>query len=415
MMYQYHRIKEGLEAWAWRSPHRDIVTLLGMAKLDRADSYPPIFLELWSDLLDKGHAHRDKIGIAQVIESLGAHVSFDVHQGYLCWSAECLAKDVPVIYEELERMIWHSVFPEEEIKLWLKLSESECREALSEPSSQVSIAFNRLMYPESHPLRRMSIQESLAWLESADVSALRASLQACSLGAHRIILVGDVVMSRHIEALMAWPQGRTAETPRVLVPELTRLEASTHHIELADKTSLDVRLGHSLALDVHHEDFWPLYVGVDALGGSFSARLMRTVRDVEGLTYGVSAGVQHCFPGLGGSFVVGITLAPESLERGIASTRRQVVRWWQGGLEPAELAARQRGLIGRHVVRATKTKQIAAFAQYGLMHALGEDYGSQYPDYIKNISLESVNAAIQRWIDPEQLLRVTAGTAPSAD
>jgi zinc protease len=387
--------------------------MMGILPLHQWQAYPHLVLDAWVELLDKGTKHHDKIAIAQVIESLGAHVSFGMMHGHVCWSAQCLRSDVSTLYPWIQDMLTASEFPEEEIELWRKLTLSAVREDRSEPSEQAGIAFSRQLYPEGHPMRMATTEEDMAWLEAMDAEALRAKIQQAAWHHMSVIVVGDVDVAVHQAALAAWnlPSGKAEHAA---MPPVIGRHAVREHIEIPDKMNVDVRMGQSLAMDHTHPDYWPLMVGVDALGGTFSARLMRTVRDVEGLTYGINSSLHGLARDCGGHFGISITLSPENLARGIASTEKQLKRWWSEGITEEELFARKRGLLGRHAVRATKTMQIASLMRHGLVHNYGADYASHYAQSIAEVTCDQVNVAIKRWIDLDAMIIVTAGTLGSA-
>jgi len=57
---------------------------------------------------------------------------------------------------------------------------------------------------------------------------------------------------------------------------------------MADKTSVSVVFGQTTGLKYSDPDYQALRLATAVLGGSgFSGRLMQTVRDKEGLTYGI--------------------------------------------------------------------------------------------------------------------------------
>ena len=93
-----------------------------------------------------------------------------------------------------------------------------------------------------------------------------------------------------------------------------------------------------------------LRVGTAILGRGFTGRLMGTVRDREGLTYGIGAGGgrgQHRRRRLVhfGELRAGAPRARRGIDApGDSST------WWSDGVTDAELSAHKQGLIGSYRV-----------------------------------------------------------------
>ena len=87
------------------------------------------------------------------------------------------------------------------------------------------------------------------------------------------------------------------------------------------KQSVSLRMGQVIDIDIHHPDYMPLRLALDALGGSFSARLMRTVRDEDGLTYSVGSMLRGFAQGEVGSWFIYGAFSPKLLDKGIQSIK----------------------------------------------------------------------------------------------
>ena len=148
-----------------------------------------------------------------------------------------------------------------------------------------------------------------------------------------------------------------------------------------------------------------------AFGSGFTGRLMANVRDKEGLTYGIGSYVA------GDTFVDGDwriegNFAPALLEKGIASTKRQLTEWYGKGITDAELAQRKTGLAGSYKVALSTTAGMAGTILSTLNRDLELSFIDQYPARIGSLPKEQVNAAITKHLDPEKMVMVKAGTVP---
>ena len=136
---------------------------------------------------------------------------------------------------------------------------------------------------------------------------------------------------------------------------------------------------------------------------------MSTVRDKEGLTYGIGAGVaDDTF--VGGSWTVNAAFAPGLLEKGITSTRREIEKWWKEGVTPAELAARKTNMIGSYQVGLSTTEGMGNAMLQTVNRGKPLSWLDDYPRMIQALTAEQVNAAIRRHVDPQKLVLVEAGT-----
>jgi zinc protease len=171
--------------------------------------------------------------------------------------------------------------------------------------------------------------------------------------------------------------------------------------------------GQTTGLRYSDPDTLALRVGTSVLGSGFSARLMANVRDKEGLTYGIGSYVS------GDTFVDGdwriqANFAPAMLEKGIASTKRQLSAWYQEGITDAELAQRKTDLAGSYKVGLSTTGGMAGTILNTLNRDLDLAFIDQYPDRVAALTTAQVNGAIKKYLDPEKMVLIKAGTVPGA-
>ena len=132
------------------------------------------------------------------------------------------------------------------------------------------------------------------------------------------------------------------------------------------------------------------------------------MRDREGLTYGIGAALA------GDSFREGVwlikaTFAPALLDRGLASTRRELASWWRDGITADELAYRKSAAAGQFTVKLETTsgltEQLLRCAERGFDVA----WLDEFPSKVRALTLEQVNAAVKKHLDPEKMATVKAG------
>jgi zinc protease len=182
-------------------------------------------------------------------------------------------------------------------------------------------------------------------------------------------------------------------------------EAATHAIEvpLKDKPSTTLVLGQADGLRYRDPDALPLRVGTAILGQGFTGRLMGTVRDREGLTYGIGAGVSADSVA-DGAWSISASFAPALLDHGIASTRRVLEAWWKDGVTDDELAARKRGLIGGYLVGLSTTGGLANTILTSIQRGYDLRWLDGYPEAVRAVSREDVNRAIRTHLDPSSMV-----------
>jgi zinc protease len=151
-------------------------------------------------------------------------------------------------------------------------------------------------------------------------------------------------------------------------------------------------------------------MAIYVLGGNFSARLMQTIRDEAGLTYGIGSSLSGTGFGSDGYWSIWATFAPDLLEKGKRATRNQIKEWYNNGITEKELNEKKTTIMGAYKVGLDSTGGLAARILSNAQQREKIEHLDKYPEIIKNISLDKVNKTIKKYIKPKQLTFVAAGT-----
>ena len=151
-------------------------------------------------------------------------------------------------------------------------------------------------------------------------------------------------------------------------------------------------------------------MGVYILGGNFSARLMQTVRDEQGLTYGIGSSISGLKFGLDGYWTTWGTFAPQLIDKGKEATLEQIQIWYNNGITKDELEAKKSTITGTFKVSLDTTGGLVSQILSNVERSKEIKHLDQYPDIINNLKLDQVNNAIGKYIDPKKLTIVSAGS-----
>jgi zinc protease len=139
---------------------------------------------------------------------------------------------------------------------------------------------------------------------------------------------------------------------------------------------------------------------------------MGIVRDKEGLTYNISAAVSEDSI-VDGSWAISASFAPALLEKGLASTRRELDQWWRNGVTDQELAARKQGLVGGYLVGLSTTAGLANAILTDVQRGYGVSRLEQFPEAVNALTRDQVNSAIKNHLNPSVMVLVKAGSVAS--
>ena len=101
---------------------------------------------------------------------------------------------------------------------------------------------------------------------------------------------------------------------------------------------------------------------------------------------------------------------PQNIEAAIAATTEEFARIASEGVSPEELELAKSYLTGNFPVQLSTNSAVAAKLSDSVYLGYGADYIERYPELIRSLSIEEVNAAAKASFDPANLLLVVSGT-----
>ena len=408
----------GLDVMIYKTGVSDVVTLEG--SLPAGDVFAGdgnvAIPTLTGMLLDKGTTTQDQFAIAEKLERVGAEISFSAGTQMLNINAKCLKKDVALVIGLIAEQLRTPALSAEEFEKAKKQFAGGLQRQLESTDFRAGDAFDRAAYPAGHPNHEPSTDEYLAALASAKLEDVKAFHAKYYGPAHcTLVLVGDVdapaITAALTTAFSGWTGGVDLPQPAKAMPTDS---AKDQNVFMPGKTSVSVVIGQTSGLKYSDPDYQALKLATAVLGGSgFSGRLMQTVRDKEGLTYGIYSSLnKDTFTD--GDWRLTATFAPALLEKGVASAKLQLKEWHEKGITPAELDYRKTNLVGSFKVGLATTDGMAGALLATVHRGYDQSWLDQYPKVIEALTLDQVNGAVKKHLKPDDMFIIKAGTVPGA-
>ena len=406
----------GIDVIACRTGVKDVVTFCG--SLPAGDSFAATgnlaVPTLVGAMLDQGTATQDKFAIADKLDSVGAELEFEVGGTLVEFSGKCLRKDFPMVIGLLAEQLRTPAFSEEEFAKVKQQLAGQLQRSLESTNYRASQAFSEAIYTPGNPNYTPPTEAFLAAVKSATVADLRAfHKKFYGPAAFTLVAVGDLdipgLQAEITRAFAGW-QGGVAMP---VYPKPAPADADRdQNIFMPEKPSVTVILGQPSRLKYTDPDAIPLRIATAILGSGFTGRLMATVRDQEGLTYGIGSRVGNdSFAE--GDWRINASFAPALLEKGLASTRRELKKWYDDGVTAAELERTKTNLAGSYKVGLATTDGIAGMILTTVNRGFDLTWLDEYPQKIDAVTLGEVNAAIKKHLNPRDMVLIKAGTVPS--
>jgi zinc protease len=381
--------------------------------LDEPDDLPGLAWFL-GRVIDRGTATRSADAIAEALDDRGVALKLFTNRHVIALSCTCLAEDFHDVLAVVADVAINPTFPESEIEKRRAETITAIRQDQDNTGVRASEALQMLLYGAAHPYGRPAKGrvETVERIGRADLLAHHARRFAPATMS--VAIVGDVRAADAAavvhQAFADWQA--TAAPSRDVPPVPGHASRQQTTIEIPDKSQSDIAYGFTsiTRLDPDYCSHWVMntILGQFGLGG----RLAENIRERQGMAYYAFSSFD---PSLGpGPLVVRAGVDPANVERAIAAIDAEVGALGRQGATERELAETLQYLVGS-IPRMLETNQsIATFLQTAEFFGLGLDYDRTLPALLRAVTLEDVNGAAARVLDPERACIAVAGPPPPA-
>lgn len=268
-------------------------------------------------------------------------------------------------------------------------------------------------WPVGDPRRALSVDEMIERLQKTTLEQAKAfhrDFYGATSG--QVAIVGDFDPAEVEKLLASLFDGWKAKVEYQRLEDPYReVKALAMRIEVPDKESAVFASALPFRMTDSHEDYPEMALAGHMTGGGFlNSRLARRLRQKDGLCYGVGAWMG--VPALDDSASLGgwAIYAPQNADKLEAGFREEIGRVVTGGFEKTEMEEARNGwLQQRKVSRANDGELVGKLA--GLEY-LGRTlaFDAQVEEAVRALTVEDVNAAVKRHVDPSKMSTVMAGS-----
>jgi zinc protease len=388
----------------------------------RAGSYfeprdKPGLAQITANMLERGTKRRNKLQLANDLESVGAQHSFSADPFAVNLAARALSKDLPLLMSTIAEELREPAFPEDELEKLKQQVIAVIKEQQSNTGYRAREKFSQLIFDDGSPFYVHAGEQVIESVGSVTVDDVRAFYSQFYGGRSLIVsIAGDVQIAsvqRQFEEEFGSFIGPASVDVDVTDPE-PQTSTRREIVLVKEKASVDVLLGSAASLRRESKDYYAAVIANSALGEStLSSRLGLRVRDQEGLTYGINSRFRA--PTLAaGPWYVGVSVNPNNVEKAIDSAMTVLRDYVENGIRGDELSDEKSAAIGSFKVGLATNAGLAQAMWNAAFYNLGADYIDRYPQIIQSVTIEAVNAAIRKYFRPDQLTVVIAGDVEMA-
>lgn len=369
---------------------------------------------LTAQLLNRGAGSLTRQQIADKFEELKAQVAFGGGGNNVSVSFQTKKNKLAEVLDLIALILRHPTFPEseaEEIKTqWIAGVENSRHEPAGVAGNALSRHANP--YPKGDPRYAMTFDEQIETfkkLKAADAKSFHADFYGAGHG--EAALVGDFDPAE-VEPQLArlfgdWKSKKPYA--RIPAPYLDR-PAVAQELETPDKANAHYSARLSVPINDEDPAAVPLVLGNRILGGGgMKSRLVDRLRQKDGISYGAGTGFSAGAFEANSTFTIGAIYAPQNLAKlktGVADVLDTLLK---DGVTEQELSEAKSGMLQSWQINRTQDPSLAAQLAFELEKGRTMTYDQSREDAVKATTVEQVNAALRRYLDPAKLEQFYAG------
>ncbi len=365
--------------------------------------------ELTARLLIRGTRKLGAVKIADLLESVGAAVSFRNSQDSIIFQARMTSPWTKRVLGVVTDCLTRPALSPRDIEREREGLLTDIRLRDDDTTRRGMRELQRIVYPSGHPYRkdRFGTAETVKDLERSDVKDYFENVisKAPTLIAFAGQFKKDEVVSWAARTFGARNERRINSKKNTGSNSTSK--SAKREIVMPHKTQADILIG-GVASSRTEPDYEPLNLLNVILGElGFMGRLGQRVRDKEGLAYSCTSFLNAGLAG--GSWTALAGVNPRNVAKALELMREEIERVRQELVEEQELADAKQNQLGSALMELESTEGIAR-TSHNLAHFdLGLDYFVKRRQLFSKITREDLTSMGKKYLDSSRLSTVIVG------
>ncbi|MBI2458889.1 MAG: insulinase family protein [candidate division NC10 bacterium] len=363
------------------------------------------YLTAW--LLTRGAKAHSASALAEGLDFLGASATVQAEHETVGITAQMLSEHFDKVLDLLAECLRNPTFPGAELaKAMGQLKTTLHREA-DDPRERAQRELFAQLFPRDHPLHRNPKGQPAELDGIGREDVLRFYDRFYRPDRTVLVIAGDISPEQALasveRAFGGWarsPAAASATRPPMPVVSTT----TRHTVVVPGKSEAIVMLGGN-GITRDNPDYYPAFLANRVLGGGgLGSRLMKALRERDGMTYGVYS---YFHPVLGERpWVVSLQTSPAAVDRAIAGVLAEATRLCDDGVTAEELEGAKASAIGSLALSMQDQTGLAFVFRDTELFNLGLDFPQRFTTAIRTVTPEQVQAAARKYLHPDRLVQV---------
>jgi len=363
----------------------------------------PGVASLAAALMGTGTTTMSKDEYNEEIEFLGANVNLGAEFAF----ASSLSKYFPRVFELMADGALNPVFSEEEFES----EKARLIEGLKTDKKNVGAVANRvssvLAYTEKHPYGQYLTEESV---ESVTLDDVKKYYETYFVPANAYMaFVGDIDKKEAKKLVTTFFNDWKADVaPEVSLPNPQKAQfRQINFVNMSNAVQSEIIAQSVVDLKMNDEDYFPVLVANQILGGSFGSYLNMNLREDKGYTYGARSSIGA--DRYASRFRASVSVRNEVTDSAVVEILKEIKRIRTEPVDAQKLEDTKKKFAGNFVLRLEQPSTIVNYAINKRTDNLPDDFYKTYLQKINAVTVEDVQRVANKYFDINHLQIVVAG------
>ncbi|SFE08714.1 M16 family metallopeptidase [Thermophagus xiamenensis] len=365
----------------------------------------PLIASTTANLLQEGTAQKTSQQISEIIDFHGAYIHTQTAHHNTVVSLLCLTSHLPQMLELVHEIITLPTFPQHEFDIYLRKRYEEFAIEGEKVKTIASRLFSETIFGADHPYGRQLRHEHFDQIDLNRIKTFHEKYYKPELA--KIYVAGQP--GDNIIDLLNRFWGEKTDVPKMNYPSIPAPSPSPEKERIIKKENAmqsAIRIGRPL-FNNHHSDFIPLQVLNTILGGHFGSRLMTSLREEKGLTYGISSFIMPLK--YSGAWIISSEVTGSKREEAIETVFDEFRKLQNELISEKELTMVKNYMMGELLRNFDGPFSTADIYRNLKEYNLDFSFYRHMVNYLRDVTAFHIRELAQKYLNPEEFWVIVAG------
>ena len=369
--------------------------------------------ELTAAMLPRGAGGMTRTQLQDAFDKLKADVRFTGNETRTTVSIQTTRENFPEVMKLVAMALRRPDFPAAELEQLKNERATEIEAQRKEPDDLARNVMARTgnPYPKGDVRHEYTLDEQIGNVKAVTLERVKAFHRDFYGADHaELAAVGDFdapALRAQLQTLFGdWKSAK----PYTRVPQpVYAMPPGENRLSTPDKANAYFMAQLRFPLKDDAPDYAAALVAARIVGGGTGSILWKRIREKDGTSYGVGAGINASSHEPHATFTAAAIYAPQNVKRLEDAFAEELGRVMREGFTEAELKDGKSGLLQGRRLSLAQDRDLTVALTNQLELGRTMDYVARIDREIEAVTLEQANAAFRKYVDPARLARVFAG------